>query len=120
MRYINKIEIPFAEVPLNEYFSFYPSLGPDLPKDDLSSFMVGCQYSFRQGNDMCRFQLASQAAEKPGHSRFTLDLDYFTNNQAELSDLNPLDWVNSAHQKIDEIFEGCISDNLRKLFQEVK
>ena len=31
-----------------------------------------------------------------------------------------LEWVEEAHQKVEGIFEGCITERLREIFQEVK
>lgn len=31
-----------------------------------------------------------------------------------------IDWVEQAHSKVEEVFEGCITDSLRGLFQEVR
>jgi len=119
LRYINRIEIPGHSVNLGEYFEFRPFRGQSLPQKNMTSFLVGCILSFADGRDACRLELTNAVPEKAENVSFVLDLDYFLNQPRAVSEDQALEWVESAHQRIDELFEGCITDKLRKLFQEV-
>ncbi len=115
LRYINKIEIPEATINLSDYFQFLPSFGNDL-KPKIKTFVIGCEDLCNEDKDVCRFQMNPNIQERPGHSNFTLDIDYFTMDGKELTDVQPLEWIELAHQKIGEVFEGCITDKMREIF----
>ena len=58
--------------------------------------------------------------EKPGNVSLILDLDYFLAQPQVFLSNQALEWVENTHQKVEEIFEGCINERLREIFQEVK
>ncbi len=120
LRYINHIEIPAHSINLlDEYFEFRPFLGQNLPQH-MADFIVGCVWHFSSGRDSCRVQITNALPEKPDNSAFILDLDYFLAQPKAVSANQALEWVEEAHQKVEEIFEGCISKPLRDIFREVK
>ncbi len=124
LRYINRIEIP-NQGELKDYFSFYPFIGKNwgeiLPQK-INSFISGIQIPYENSRDILRLKLGSARAETSDTSGVILDLDYFL---AESEDV-PLDkkkvfeWINFAHNHIEEVFEACITDRLRQMFEEVK
>lgn len=123
LRYINRIEIPGETIELEDYFEFYPFLGQHLPQN-IQNFNVQCLFSFLDDRDSCRVQLAralgvyeTSQQDKPG---ILLDLDYFLAKPQTVSADHALEWVETAHQKVEEIFEGCITDRSRELFGEEK
>ncbi|HLG29087.1 MAG TPA: TIGR04255 family protein, partial [Candidatus Brocadiales bacterium] len=119
LRYINKIEIPNKAIDLGEFFEFRPFMGQHLPQNT-TDFIVGCLFSFYDGRDSCRVQLTNAVPEKPDNLGFLLDLDYFLAKTEEVSLEKALEWVEDAHREVEKIFEGCITDRLREIFQEVK
>jgi len=119
LRYINRIEIPGQSVNLDDYFEFRPFLGQNLPQN-VANFIVGCLLPFFDERDACRIRLTNAVPEKPESTAFLLDLDYFLAQPRAVSANQALEWVESAHQQVEEIFEGCITECLRKVFQEVK
>ena len=119
LRYINRIEIPSAEVQLEDYFSFTPFLAEHLPQE-MASFIVGCVLPLHDGRDACRVQLTNAVAEEPDHCAFLLDLDYFLAKPGEIDSHGWMDWVESAHGGVEGIFEGCISQKLRDIFVEAE
>lgn len=119
LRYINRIEIPGPSVNLDDYFGFRPFIGRNLPQV-MENFIVGCKFPSSDEQDICRVQLTNATPEKPGNSAFLLDLDYFLSRPQAVSPDKALEWVQMAHQQVENIFEGCITDHLREVFQEVK
>jgi uncharacterized protein (TIGR04255 family) len=119
LRYINRIEIPTQLVKLEDYFEFHPFLGKRLPQN-MSGFSLRCLLPFFGGRDVCTVQLINAVPEKKDSSAFILDLDYFLNQPQAISVNQTLDWIEKAHQQIEEVFEGCITQHLRETFQEVK
>jgi uncharacterized protein (TIGR04255 family) len=119
LRYINRIELPASKVELGEYFEFYPFVGPNLPQN-MESFILGSEFSYAEGRDRCRVQLAPVPASSGGITAFILDIDYFLAQPEAVKVSEVLGWVEEAHSRVEEVFEGCITDRLRELFEEVK
>ncbi len=121
LRYINRIEIPHKSYNLEKYFQFRPFLGDNLP-EVADSFILGCAFSFYGAQDTCKVQLTDAIPEKSGvdSSAFILDLDYFLARPKTIEAKNALEWVDRAHTNIESLFEGCISEPLRQIFEEIE
>jgi uncharacterized protein (TIGR04255 family) len=114
LRYINKIEIPAtgtSDVDLEEYFEFRPQLGQKLSQNPMIDFIVGCVQSYADGRDNCRTQLKTS-----GGTTFILDMDYFLAKPGAVALDQALKWVDEAHLNIEIVFESCIKDPLREVF----
>jgi uncharacterized protein (TIGR04255 family) len=118
LRYINLIEFPGERVELEDYLEFRPFVGPRLPQDH-GAFIVGIQVSFENARDALRLQLASSAVETPNVLAVVLDLDYFLVQQGAVPKEQVFDWIEIAHHHLEEVFEACITNRLRQLFDEV-
>lgn len=121
LRYINSIEIPGEEgkgINLDHYFHFRPHLGNNLPQN-INGFIIGCTLPFFENRDFCKTQLTQALSETPEKGVFLLDLDYFPSKVQDFSMEQATGWVETAHEKIGEVFEGCITDQLRSIFGEV-
>lgn len=118
LHYINRIEIPASAPRLEDYFELYLHLGPQLPQD-IVNFIVGCEFPYANSRDMCRVQLTPAPSGAPESLTMILSIDYFLAKPRGIEPEQAMDWVEQAHQSVEEIFEGCITDGLRKLFQEV-
>lgn len=115
LRYINRIEIPSANVTLDDYFEFRPYTGNDLPRS-MAAFRLGGLFGFADGRDGCKIELATTIPETPDSSVLLLDIDYFTTNAQSPEIHQALEWVWNAHQQVEDVFEGCITDRLREIF----
>lgn len=116
LRYINKIDIPVPRVNLEDYFQFYPHLGPELPQD-ISSFIAGVQFIY-DGRDVLRVQMVSVRPDRPDCISTILDLEYslLPSQQIELDGVP--EWLQVAHDRIEMAFEACLTDKLRVIFEE--
>ncbi len=119
LRYINRIDILGQSVDLDNYFDFKPFLGKNLPQL-LQNFIVGCEIPFHDGQDSCKVQLTNTIPETPASSSYILDLDYFLAKAETVSKDNAFEWVKRAHDNLEDVFEGCITDSLRKIFKETE
>jgi uncharacterized protein (TIGR04255 family) len=45
-----------------------------------------------------------------------LDIDYFLSHAGAVSLSESRDWLQIAHDRVEEVFEGCIKDPLRERF----
>lgn len=121
LRYINRIEIQAMEVPLqlDEYFNFRPTVGPVLEHRPAKALLVGSVFSFADERDACKVEFTNAVAEQ-SKTAFMLDLDYFLAKPQAVSSNQAMDWVEDAHQQVEDIFEGCITQKLRDSFEEIK
>ncbi len=119
LRYINRIEIAGQRVELEDYFDFRPFVGDKLPQD-FGQFIVGIQVPYEDLRDVLRIQLASARVDIPDTVAIMLDLDYFMAQPGQVALDKVIDWVKVAHDRVEVAFEGCITDQLRQIFEEVK
>ena len=119
LRYINRIEFPDAKVELGDYFSFYPFLGPSLPQDH-GAFIAGVEFAYEDGRDGLRLQMTNAKADQGEVIAIVLDLDYFLRQQGSVSVDATFDWIETAHNRLEAGFEGCINEKLRTYFDEEK
>jgi len=64
-------------------------------------------------------QLASAIVETPDTVAVMLDLNYFLAQAGGVSQDDVFEWVEVAHSHVEEVFEACITDRLRQMFEEV-
>lgn len=63
---------------------------------------------------------------KPLHSdtaqrtALTLDIDHFVAQEKGVEVSAAIDWVEEVHDRVEKVFEGCITHSLRSVFQEVR
>jgi uncharacterized protein (TIGR04255 family) len=117
LRAINRIHVGTEELDLREFFDFYPHVGDRLP-DTHGPFLCGVQIPYADHRDLLRVQLADQPSE-PGTATILLDLDYFLNRAGEIDFGGWSEWLEAAHVRVRDVFEGCITDRSRELFDEV-
>jgi len=120
LRYINRIEIPASTFELEEYFQFRPELGSTLSKRSFTGFIVGAEIPFAEGRDLCRIQLTNAVPGKGGESAFVLDIDYFMVKSDDFPKQKVLGWIEEAHEELERMFEGCLTERLREIFGLVK
>lgn len=116
LRYLNHISIPEPSVNLDQYFHLTPGLDETLPQQ-IDFFMIGVQFPMKEGSNSLKITMQSVPSGDTNTSKFSLDLSYFTVSGTETSLGWVRDWLNEAHNEIEEIFESCITDKLRECFQ---
>ncbi len=119
LRYINRIPIPAQNGELVDYFDFLPSVGPAMLKE-YGPFIVGIDVPFEEGRDGLRIQLASAQPESDDEVPVMLDLDYRTLRADSLSLDGVEEWLELAHGRVEDTFEGCIKDALRNMFAQAE
>ncbi|MCW3054637.1 MAG: hypothetical protein JWN14_3807 [Chthonomonadales bacterium] len=118
LRYIDRIAIPATEnIEINKWFSFYAQ-GPNMSTrpGDLTAFMVGQQYLCEDQRDLLSIDLASGGVEDD-HPIFILNTQYVLLKVGSLKSGDVPEWLDLAHSKLVNAFEGCLTDNLRAVFK---
>ncbi|MDW8038971.1 MAG: TIGR04255 family protein [Thermoguttaceae bacterium] len=116
LQYVNRIEVPSLEGNLKDYFDFYPFLGEHVARD-VANFMLAVEYRYADGRDRCVTILSSSMKSS---KTFFLEIDYFLFQSELIPPTEAISWVEEAHSRVEEIFEGCITDRLREQFQPVE
>jgi len=117
LRYINSF--PFAQGEVFEHeslFNFYPHLGPDLPQR-VSTFVCGVTYNHDGELNLLRLQASTALAPDLKQPAINLDLDYFTNTPLGVSFDTVHEWLETAHRRIEDTFEGAITEKLRQTLE---
>ncbi len=117
LRYINRIEFSTQDFKLQDYFAFYPFTSDLLPRQ-MTSFFAGVEFPFEGDRDRCKVQLFPSAGEREGVA-IILDIEYFLSQPGSVKITETLYWIEEAHSRVEEVFEGCITDKLRAMFEEV-
>jgi uncharacterized protein (TIGR04255 family) len=117
LRAVNRIDIPDSSFDISHYFEFRPFMGPNLPTQ-IANFIIGCSIVYADERDTCKIQLMNAVPQSPDSSAFILDFDYFLAKPRSIASSQALEWVDDAHLRVDDLFEGCITDTLRELFVE--
>src|SRR5258708_10209743 len=118
LRYINRIEISSKRISIEDYFEFRPFIGQKVLQD-INAFSVGIQLLYEDARDVLNVQLTSINSETPNTIAMLLDLTYSLAKPGNIMLDKISEWVKVAHYHIEYAFEACISDHLRKLFEEV-
>ena len=116
LRYINEFDFDDGgdktSIDLDEFFDLSPKVGERL-RQDLSAFFVGIQYEYEDRRDSLRIQVQPVPTEGSGAVKISLDLDYFLNQPGEVAITDVGTWIEAAHERINESFEGCMRQLLR-------
>jgi uncharacterized protein (TIGR04255 family) len=116
--YVNHIEIPYTSVNMEDYFGFRPYLSSELP-NVIQSFNVTCVFDFPV-SDRCRVNMSSALPVITDNRAVLFQIDYGLNQPGSILPNRAMDWVETAHVRVQNIFEGCITEHTRELFDEVK
>lgn len=119
VRYINRVEIPDTIATLTTFFNIGPQL-PESVTEPLSSVVMRVELDFMDADGRLLLTLATAPDAVANTSAFILDFDFVTTAAAELTDRTARDWVDTAHSHIETVFEACLTDRLRNLFEEVR
>ena len=115
LRYINQIEFSSQGIETTKYFRYYPYLPEDIEQKH-GPFTMRVLHPSDDGRDVLTVSFANVVPSV--NLMYVLDLDcsLIQSGTVQLSD--GLAWVEHAHTKIENMFEACITDDLRALFEE--
>jgi uncharacterized protein (TIGR04255 family) len=118
VRYINRIDIPLAGRPVIEETEFL-NVYPHIPKELGPTNAYGVQAVLPILDINCRLTLNSSVVPSPllNHVSFIIDQDIAKEVDTPQSDENLYELLNAIRLKKNEIFEACITDRARELFQ---
>lgn len=119
LRYINRLEIPEAEVRIEDYILAVPTIPEPIPQV-FATWVQRVEIPFVDSNGMMVMQSGLMKHEEPNKIVFLLDLDFITLDIREIKIENAADWLERAHDAVEKTFEACITGKSRALFKEVQ
>lgn len=115
VRYINRIDIPSEFVDLKEYFRTSPEIAPELPQQ-LDGFFMQLRLPFPTISGHCLVNQTIVPPPKEGIVSVVLDIDVFRTNEVPQTEIDIWDYFETLHDTKNQIFEACITDTARRLF----
>jgi uncharacterized protein (TIGR04255 family) len=119
LRYINRLEIPEAEVRIEDYILAVPTIPEPVPQV-FATWAQRVEIPFANSNGMMVIQSGLSKHEDPTKLVFIIDLDFITLNVKEINLENSTNWLEKAHDAVEKTFEACITDKSRVLFREAR
>lgn len=118
VRFINRIDIPLIDnrVDHEKYLNVYARL-PN-PISEVGAY--GVQMAAAIEDIKCALKLNSGTVNAPilNHSAFLLDIDFSRMTDVPQSDADILVLLDQIRTKKNEVFEACITNRTRRLFQK--
>lgn len=118
LRYINKIVFPTGGIETTEYFHYYPRL-PETVAQMHGPFSMRVLHGYDDERDVLNLQMG-HLPPMGENLAIALDLDYYLAKAGSVELANGPEWVAKAHSRIEEMFEACITDKTRELFEVIE
>lgn len=116
VRFLNRIDIPVEKqiVKYEDYLNIYPKIPSSF--EPINAYAI---QTTRQLDNGCSVNMNSAVVPSPllNHLSFLLDIDVYSIKPPQ-SDNDLIELLNSIRLKKNQMFEDCITDNARRLFNE--
>lgn len=117
LRYINDLTVPTGQSELSEYLNIRPFVEHSLPQE-YKSFITGIQVPYEDNRDSLKVEVQGYGDVGSNSLRVTLDLDYLLVRADDVGVKGVFDWLEGAHSHVEDAFEACLTDNMRRIFGE--
>lgn len=117
VRYLNRFdraELGGESTRLEDYFEFYPHIGPRLPQD-CRSFIAGVDLKCPGTDLRCRMMLTPSVAEETRAVSITLDIACHNEPEHVVALSSGIEFVEEAHVTAKRVFSGAITDKTDEL-----
>ena len=120
VRFVNRIDVPVGEEPtfqMNEYVNFFPSSAP-ISAGPLLAYLLQISIPTVDPNWIATITTTSLGTTQvPKHHSLMLDIDVFCSQNIPMRDEQLWPMFDNARLIKNDIFERCVTDASRKLFQ---
>jgi len=113
IRYINRLELPHNSE-LKDYFNIFPELRTPMPVG-LEGFFVRVQLAQPEIECVALINQSTISTNKSSSVAILLDLDLFRIGNLPKPDQGLWELLEAMHSKQNELFESCITNELRKM-----
>jgi uncharacterized protein (TIGR04255 family) len=118
LRYINRFEFSQNRIETTDYFNYYPKLPPSLEQTH-GPFSMQVLHTYDDERDTLNLRIGTEVPPTP-NVVIILDLDYVLMDVARVKLDEAESWIDQAHDRIESMFEACITDKARELFEVVQ
>lgn len=120
LRYVNHIELPYTKMELEDYFHVLPHVPHPIPQI-FPSFLLNVDVPYDSPISGLRITFGTVVPKTLGNFAYVLDLHMFSTNDAIPAIDQIADWLESAHERIEVVFDASFTDKTRsEIFEEVK
>ncbi|MHA1278055.1 MAG: TIGR04255 family protein [Candidatus Helarchaeota archaeon] len=117
LKYINIIEFGKEAIELKDYFQYYPFIPNDMPQH-YGPFLTRVEFPYEDGNENLILTLSSLPSKKLDIISILLDLDYVMIQPEYISFDQISEWLDKAHERIENAFELSITNKAREMFKK--
>lgn len=119
LRYVNRIEFPFTDIDLKEYFQVLPHIPEPIPQN-FSSFLFNVELPYESPSSKLRVIFGSVVPENDNKLAFVLDLNMAGSNNIVISTQQISEWLETIHERIEAAFDAAFTDKTHfEIFKEV-
>ena len=115
VRYVNRIDIPESPVELKKYFRTSPEVSPDLPQM-MEGFFMQVRLPQTDIESTAVLNQTIVSSDDENCTSVILDIDLFREHGIPEDECALWDTFEVLHRRKNEIFEACITDAARELF----
>ena len=117
LRYVNRLDIPLPVRDFSNYLRTAPQLSPDLPHG-LSGYFMQLQLPMPDLQGACVInQTIIDPPTKPNTVAVVLDIDVFRTSGVAMDEDQLWEQLSQLRHEKNRVFESCITDEARRLFQ---
>jgi len=117
LRYINRIQFSGPRIELTDYFNYYPQLPASIEQVH-GPFSMQVTHFYDDGRDAMSLRMGNALPLTPDLV-IVLDLDYYLQRQKSVELVDGRSWIEQAHDRVETMFEACVTDGARELFEVI-
>lgn len=116
VRYVNRIDIPLPLHDFKDYLRTVPEVSPDLPQG-LAGYFMRLEIPMEDIKSRCLLNEAIIKPAAPNVVSVVLDIDVFRTEDLPTEEDEIWGFVEDLRIQKNSVFEACITDKARELFQ---
>lgn len=116
VRYVNRLDLPLPIQDFKDYLRTVPEVSLDLPQG-LSGYFMQVAIPLEDIKSLALINETIIEPAAPGVLSVVLDIDVFRTQDLLLDESAIWDFFEQLHVRKNEVFEACITDRARELFQ---
>jgi uncharacterized protein (TIGR04255 family) len=115
LMYVNRLDFEETTIDLKEFFSLYPFI-PDGLAPHHGDFILRINFPHENSRDNLFLIFESTKPKIPGGLSMFLNFDYSLLKPDEVSLGQVTDWLENAHNHIEDAFEKCVTEKCKERF----
>lgn len=119
LRYVNRIDIPYTEFELEDYFRILPQAPNPIPQM-FPRFLLNVDVPYHVLRSNLRITFGTAIPEGEAKIAYLLDLSMFSLTSAVPSKDEVSDWLEVAHKHLEDAFDAAFTEKTHcEIFEEV-